>query len=212
MAATARDGDDQPIRNIEETLSEAVKAYVTYRSLLKIIKGCGWTSADFSLLCKLYQAEQEARDATITRLRIGFRALSMGQQLDWIDAVESGRQEEPVETESPPVVAANGRDQSRPDQIARMGYEAGLKGADRDSNPLPEKSGAYNVWDQNYLDGMEDRAKGLAGDADSGGPAYEDTPLAEAIVTRPRRGRPPKEPGAPTAPYTRKKEDEALFH
>jgi hypothetical protein len=215
-------------RNIDVLIRDAVKTSVDFKARIKdinddfkeykkrVVKGAlGWTLSEFNMLVKLYETEQEIRDRHLSRLRIGFQALSMGQQLDWVDAVEADRQEEPVETESPRPPGrvpqgpdwstGNGADQGRSDHIAQEGYEAGLRGVDRDSNPLPEGSGAYQVWDQNWLSGQEELAKGL------GEGEHDTAPVEEATVTRPRRGRPPKAEGAPKAPYTRKT-DESLFH
>jgi ribosome modulation factor len=215
-------------RNIDALIRDAVKSAVNFKARIKdinddfkeyktrVVKGdLGWTLSEFNMLVKLYETEQEIRDRHLSRLRIGFQALSMGQQLDWVDAVESDRRDEAVETDSPrpPGQVPQGPDWSTgngggpPAGLhGTMGYEAGLAGKDRDSNPNLEGSAAYQTWDQGYLDGQEELAKGL-GEVDR-----DTAPVEEAIVTRPRRGRPPKAEGAPKAPYNRKKEDEALFH
>jgi hypothetical protein len=226
--------EDQPLSNrkartevIQETARELAileaekKVIVDKINVLKTanIKGVlGMTMRAFNANYALYKLEEDVQSKFALDFRECWNALKIGAQLDWVEAAEAAeadRQEAPVKTDSP---RAPGRVPPGPDwsagnsigatnagYIAQMGREAGLAGKNRDDNPMPEGSASWQVWDQNWLEGQEELAKGF-------GEGQEPPPPAEeAVVIKRGPGRPRKAEGAATAPYTRKT-DESLFH
>jgi len=74
----------------------------------KLIKGdLGMKIADFNTLLRLYKLECEDRDELIDVLREGFRALGIGESMDFVAAMEKMPAPAPAaQEEQPPPIAA----------------------------------------------------------------------------------------------------------
>ena len=67
-------------------LKAEIKAVIETR----IVAGLGMKKKDFALARKLYALDQSDRDGAFDAIRECFAALGVGEQLNWLDAVEEG--------------------------------------------------------------------------------------------------------------------------
>ena len=65
-------------------LKAEIKAVIETR----VVAGLGMKKRDFALARKLYAFDQSERDGTFDAIRECFNALGIGQQVNWLDAVE----------------------------------------------------------------------------------------------------------------------------
>lgn len=133
----------------------------------KHIKGdLGFKIADFNAIYRVSQLEVEDRDLLLDCVREGFRALGIGQIVDWVDAAQA-------------TPRSRGNGEAAPDQAAReWGRSDGLGGVHDHAGDYPPGEAGHGDYILGLADGEAERDRVMAlGD--------EEPPAAR------RRGRPP---------------------
>ena len=154
----------------------------------KHIKGdLGFKLADWNAVYRVSQLESDDRDALLDTVREGFRALGIGQVVDWVDAAQATR-------------GRRGNGYAEPDEEARTaGRQDGLGGVIDHAARYPQGEPGHADYMLGRAEGEAERERVMAlglgnGSADEihrlhGG----DDPATDTSRPR-RRGRPHKQP------------------
>jgi hypothetical protein len=133
----------------------------------------GYSSEDWRVVMALYRADHLARADTLDTLRECFAALKIGDQLDFVSALQTAVPQAATAEEQHEQGRAAGRDGKTP-AIA---------------NPFPFGTDPHIHWRDGWMEGQKELAakvKPMPMPASS----YE-TETGIPVVVRPRRGRPP---------------------
>lgn len=159
----------QVIKDIIHALDEVDSRIAELSEERKRIKGriksdLGEKVSDFNVLRRFYALEQEPRDQLFDLLKEGFGALGIGQQLNFIDAMEQEEAPPPPKAEktrrarkakepehsAPNLAAATFAETCAADDA---GAKASQTGIPRDANPFVEGDSLHTTWDLAWLRG-----------------------------------------------------------
>lgn len=137
---------DAEIKSLREDVNEIKNS---------VIKGdLSMNASDFKIAMRIYKLEGDDRDKCFDTLRECFNALSLGKQLDWLDALDGSGSAAEKEPAGAPISEAIAYDQ---------GLKAGREGAALSSCKfdIDRQAVLRERWIQGWTDGQAEIAAGM---------------------------------------------------